>query len=301
MANLMAVKAPPIKSQGIKTKLVSFIRENINWDGRERWVEPFVGSGAVALNLKPKRALLADANPHLVRVYQDLQSGKVTPQLVAEFLYTQGQLLSKMGEAHYYTIRERFNDRPSTLDFLFLNRSCFNGLIRFNSKGRFNVPFCRKTDRFRQAYVTKITNQIAWAQSRILSGEYEFVVQDWRETLAAVKKSDFVYVDPPYEGRHTDYFSSWSDEQANSLAEAILKLPSKFAISTWLRNKYRENANVEQWYGGLPMKTLTHFYHLGAQEELRNEMTEALILSKHHATRPRKKEKRNQPEQLQLV
>lgn len=275
-------KAPPIKSQGIKTKLVPFIRNAIRWDGSGRWVEPFAGSGAVALNLLPDRALLADANPHLVRVYQDIQRGSVTAGTVTEFLTEQGNILRATGEAHYYAVRDRFNRNPSSLDFLFLNRACFNGMIRFNKKGGFNVPFCRKLDRFRQAYVTKIANQVKWAAHRIQLRDYVFKVQDWRDTLREVQAQDFVYIDPPYVGRHTDYFNSWDDDEADALSERIIELSASFALSNWLKNQYRENTHIMKWFAGYPMRTRSHFYHIGSFEELRNEMTEVLILSKDH-------------------
>lgn len=284
------LKAPPIKSQGIKTKLVPFIAENIEWKKKGIWIEPFLGSGAVVLNIHPQRALLGDANPNLVRMYADLQSGHLTPDLAGEFLREQGAFLSSIGEAHYYAVRDRFNSSPNSLDFLFLNRACFNGVIRFNKKGRFNVPFCRKPDRFRPALVTKITNQLKWARDRIKSRDYTFVVQDWKQTLAAARLGDFVYIDPPYVGRHADYYNSWSDEEADALSEAITQLPASFALSIWLKNKYRENEHVAKWFSTFPIRTRSHFYHVGSFEDLRNEMLEALILSKDHPYQLRSRE-----------
>ncbi len=79
-------KAPPVKSQGIKTKLVPFILGSIRWDGEGRWIEPFVGSGAVLLNAAPRRALVSDANEHLIRVYQAIQCGQIAPESLREFL-----------------------------------------------------------------------------------------------------------------------------------------------------------------------------------------------------------------------
>lgn len=69
-------------------------------------------------------------------------------------------MLSEMDERHYYYVRDRFNEDHNILDFLFLNRSCFNGMIRFNKNYRFNVPYGHKPQRFSKAYVTKIVNQV---------------------------------------------------------------------------------------------------------------------------------------------
>jgi len=75
------------------------------------------------------------------------------------------------------TVRDRFNREASPYDFLFLNRACFNGMVRFNRKGGFNVPFCRKPDRFRPAYITKICNQLKWAASVMKDKDWTFLVR----------------------------------------------------------------------------------------------------------------------------
>src|SRR5437879_6468750 len=151
---------PPLKCQGIKTKLVGEIRALALAHDFQRWVEPFCGSCVVPLNVQPKRALLSDSNVHIIRLYQEIQRGNLTSALAKSFLDEEGEKLRTEGEAHYYAVRERFNARPTSLDFLFLNRSCFNGVMRFNRSGKFNVPYGHKPQRFARAYVTKITNQI---------------------------------------------------------------------------------------------------------------------------------------------
>lgn len=273
-------KAPPIKSQGIKTKLVPFILRSIQWDGEGRWIEPFFGSGAVLFNAAPDRAVAADANCHLIAFYHGIQRGIITPSAVREFLECEGDLLQRFGEEHYYVVRERFNSKGDPFDFLFLNRSCFNGMIRFNSKGQFNVPFCRKIDRFRTAYITKICNQVAWVRRLVRERDWEFIVQDWSKTLKGTKAEDFVYVDPPYLGRHTDYYNSWTETDADRLASRVRELPCGFAFSMWYQNKYRENIHIDRWFPGYPILTEKHFYHVGSKEKLRNEMVEALIIRK---------------------
>lgn len=275
----VTAKAPPIKIQGIKTKLVPWIADAIRWHGNGRWVEPFMGSCVVALNVAPSRALLADTNQHIIRFYQQIQNRTITPSLVKQFLEDEGSVLLSKGEVHYYDIRKRFNEHGDPLDLLFLNRSCFNGMMRFNKKGGFNVPFCRKPERFRQALVTKICNQVARAQNIISDKDWVFKCQDWKETLAEVGVADFVYIDPPYVGRHTDYYNQWSDKEAVALAEAIKALRAGFAYSMWKENKYRENAHLLEHFSEYEIETFSHFYHLGSSESLRNEMEEALVIS----------------------
>jgi DNA adenine methylase len=272
-------KAPPIKSQGIKTKLVPFILRSFKWDAEGRWIEPFVGSGAVVFNAAPKRAILGDSNKHLIRFYHGLQSGQITPAATREFLEHEGAQLLKLGEDHYYAIRDRFNRDGNPLDFLFLSRSCFNGVMRFNRKGGYNVPFCRKPERFRPALITKICNQVGWAATVIRRYDWVFVCQNWDATLAQALPGDFAYVDPPYVGRHTDYFNTWTDETANALAQRLRALPCGFAYSMWAKNKFRENEHLIRWFSEFDIARQSHFYHVGSSEDLRHEMEEALVVA----------------------
>lgn len=272
-------KAPPIKSQGIKTKLVPLILAHVKWDGQGRWVEPFLGSGAVLFNVQPDRALVSDTNRHIIEVYQAIQTGAMSSAKLRRHLEAEGAKLESQGEAYYYQVRDRFNEFGNPFDFIFLNRAAFNGVIRFNANGKFNVPFCKKINRFRLAYITKICNQVAWV-ARILHGkDWQFIVQDWRTTLATATAHDFVYLDPPYIGRHTDYFNQWCNSDADELVEAIKQLPCGFAYSMWKSNKYRENQHLSQHFSHYPYVTYQHYYHVGATEQLRNAMEEALIIS----------------------
>jgi len=270
---------PPIKCQGIKTKLVAEIAHMAGELSDGRWVEPFCGSSVVALNLQPKRALLCDSNIHIIQFYKDIQSGRLTALGVREFLSEQGAKLLSIGEAYFYEVRERFNNAPNSFDFLFLNRSCFNGVMRFNRSGRFNVPFCRKPERFAPAYITKIVNQVQTISRVVSVSDWEFRVADFRESIATAKRGDFIYADPPYAGRHTDYFNGWSEKDETDLAELLANLPCKFILSTWHSNEFRTNMQVEQNWASdnFHVFTKAHYYHVGAAEELRHPMLEALI------------------------
>lgn len=270
---------PPIKCQGIKTKLVKEITQLKGASDHGRWIEPFCGSAVVALNIQPKQALLCDSNIHIIQFYRDIQAKRLSPSDAREFLKEEGEKLSRIGEDYFYEVRERFNARPNSFDFLFLNRACFNGVMRFNRSGKFNVPFCRKPDRFAPAYITKIVNQVQAVAKVMAVSDWEFRVADFRETLAAAQAGDFVYADPPYAGRHVDYFNSWSDQDEVDLAEQLSRLLCNFILSTWHSNEFRTNAHIEKHWASENFHILTraHYYHVGATEDLRHPMLEALI------------------------
>lgn len=273
----MKIFVPPIKSQGIKTKLVEWILSNVKEIEFDRWVEPFMGTGVVAFNIRPKKALLCDSNPHLINFYKALQNKEITSGIAKKFLNEEGEKLLETNGEHYYTVRKRFNESGNPLDFLFLSRSCFNGMMRFNKKGGFNVPFCKKPNRFAQALVTKITNQIENISKIIEQGDYEFKHQDFNQTLLELNSSDFVYSDPPYIGRHVDYFDSWTEDEEITLNNGLINSNCSFILSTWLSNKYRTNDYVFSIWKDCFVATKEHFYHVGGKETNRNAVYEALL------------------------
>jgi DNA adenine methylase len=271
------VGVPPIKSQGIKTKLVPWIQSIVPSDFNGTWIEPFMGTGAVAFNVAPRRAILCDTNPHLVNFYASIASGEITPEVVKEFLTREGETLLSKGEDHYYFVRDRFNSEHSPLDFLFINRAGFNGMIRFNRKGGFNIPFCRKPQRFAQAYITKIANQVSWASKLIRAKEFTFKCQDFNKTIEEASSTDIIYCDPPYIGRHVDYFNGWDDAHEHELFNKLSNFKGKFILSTWHHNDYRENEYVKNLWSEHSVLTREHFYHVGGKEENRNPVIEALV------------------------
>ncbi len=273
----MKIFVPPIKSQGIKTKLTEWISTNVENVSYERWVEPFMGTGVVAFNVRPKKALLCDSNPHLIRFYNAIKDKEITSGIVKRHLTEEGLKLLESDGKYYYEVRARFNLEGNPLDFLFLSRSCFNGMMRFNKKGGFNVPFCKKPNRFAQALVTKITNQVENISQIIDNGDYTFKHQDFKDTLNEIKPNDFVYSDPPYIGRHVDYFDSWTEDEEIILNKGLNKSDVSFILSTWLSNKYRTNDYVFSVWKNCFVTTKEHFYHVGGKETNRNAVYEALL------------------------
>lgn len=267
---------PPIKSQGIKTKLVPWILSIIPDDFDGVWIEPFMGTGSVIFNIAPESSIACDINPHLINFYSKIASQEITPEKVKKYLINEGELLLSRGEDHYYFIRDRFNSEHSPLDFLFLNRAGFNGMIRFNKKGKYNIPFCKKPRRFAQAYVTKITNQVAWVDKVIRTKKIIFKCQDFSKTISEASSSDILYCDPPYIGRHNDYYNKWDDSQEQKLSNELSQFSGKFILSTWHHNDYRENEYIKSTWSKYHILTHEHFYHIGGKEKNRNSVVEAL-------------------------
>jgi DNA adenine methylase len=193
--------SPPLKWAGGKRWQVPHLQPL--WQPRAtcRLVEPFAGGLAVTLGLSPERALVNDANPHLIHFYGWLKRGLTT------------DLEMENDEQLFYHHRARFNElvtrgQDDTAEaaaiFYYLNRTGYNGLCRFNSRGRFNVPF----GSYKQInYVRDFTAY------REVFHDWDFSAGDF-ETLK-LSRSDFVYADPPYDVEFTTYSKggfTWADQ-----------------------------------------------------------------------------------------
>jgi DNA adenine methylase len=192
---------PPLKWAGGKRWLLPYLEPIWHEHQHRRYVEPFCGGLAAPLGLKPQKALLNDINPHLINFYQQLQKGlRVT-------------IRTENRETVFYAHRERFNQLvklgKATTDeaaqlFYYLNRTCFNGLCRFNRSGEFNVPFGK--------YMT-INYQRDFESYKALLSIWSFSNCDL-ESLS-LKQGDFIYADPPYDVEFTTYSAggfSWNDQ-----------------------------------------------------------------------------------------
>lgn len=182
-----------------------------------RLVEPFCGGLAVALGLLPERALLNDANPHLINFYRWIQRGLLIDLPMAN------------DRRQFYRHRQRFNEliarrqartREAASLFYYLNRTGFNGLCRFNSRGEFNVPFGRYAS---IAYTRDFTRY------RDLFAGWQFTAGD----LGRIRLSadDFVYADPPYDVPFTRYSRSafrWADQVRT--AELLARHPGPVVL-----------------------------------------------------------------------
>ncbi|MBR3712024.1 MAG: Dam family site-specific DNA-(adenine-N6)-methyltransferase [Bacteroidales bacterium] len=283
----MSVIIPPIKSQGIKTKLVPWINDIILRSGidvaKANWIEPFFGTGVVGLNtIVGGQRIVGDTNPHIINFYNGIQNGTITPFNMREYLTREGKMLSEADEdgyVHFRTVKNRFNAEHNPFDFIFLSRAGFNGMMRFNRKGEWNIPFCKKPDRFAPAYITKICNQIGESTKVIRRYDWHFNNQDFIETIRQAQKGDLIYCDPPYFGRYVDYYNGWTAKDEENLFNALSETPAKFILSTWHHNEFRSNDMIDKFWGRFNIQTQEHFYHSGGHIENRHAMVEALVFN----------------------
>ncbi len=280
------VTVPPIKSQGIKTKLVPWINDLILTSGTDlkaRWIEPFFGTGVVGFNSPMRGAhIVGDTNPHIINFYRAVQNGEVTQYTMRAYLENESRLLAQAddnGYAHFRLVRDRFNREHSPYDFIFLSRAGFNGMMRFNRHGEWNIPFCKKPDRFAPAYVTKICNQIENVSRIIARKPWDFSNVSFTETIKRAEPEDIIYCDPPYFGRYVDYYNGWTEQDEHELFEALNRTRAKFILSTWHHNDFRPNEMIARYWNRFNVTTREHFYHGGGHIENRHSVVEALVFN----------------------
>ncbi|GAA6529124.1 MAG: Dam family site-specific DNA-(adenine-N6)-methyltransferase [Prevotella sp.] len=278
---------PPIKSQGIKTKLVPWINDIIYHSGLDlphtNWIEPFFGTGVVGLNAPVGgNRYVGDSNPYIINFYNGLLTSEINSNNMRQYLEKEGKLLSNAeeeGYAYYRKVKDRFNAKHSPFDFIFLSRAGFNGMMRFNRHGEWNIPFCKKPNRFAPAYITKICNQIAATQRIINKYHWEFYNQNFIDTIHHAQAGDLIYCDPPYFGRYVDYYNGWTENDEEALYCALRNTPAHFILSTWHHNEFRTNEMMSRYWNNFNVKVKEHFYHSGGHLENRHIMIEALVFN----------------------
>jgi DNA adenine methylase len=166
--------------------LISFLPRDI--EGRI-YHEPFLGAGWLFFALRPEKAVLSDANVHLIQCYEFVRDSW---EEVSKYLWKH---LSQDSEDHYYKVRARYNSSSSSPDqaarFIYLNKSCFNGIFRVNQNGQFNVPYGWKK---RPA----IPDSSHLERVSCILRRASLSAQPFEHSLRGLSRRDFVYLDPPY-------------------------------------------------------------------------------------------------------
>jgi len=187
--------APVLKWAGGKTQLLERITENMPTE-YNHYYEPFVGGAAVLFGISPLQAFVNDVNEQLVNLYTQLKN---SVEKVIEKVNEMDAL--PCNKELYYAIRKQYNDKITRRDFdaecaalmIWINKHCFNGLYRVNSKGLFNVPYNNKVN----------GKSIDESNIRIISdylrkADITITCLDFEKACDGVEKGDFVYFDSPY-------------------------------------------------------------------------------------------------------
>ncbi|MFH2020251.1 MAG: DNA adenine methylase [archaeon] len=275
---MIDVKLPIfIKWAGGKEKLLSqfkpFLPKKL-----ETYYEPFLGGGAVfffvSQIVKPKKIVLSDVNHLLIELYKNV---KEDPDQLIQLLqvHKENHLVGK--SEYYYKMRDKFNQLQNTIKksalFLFLNKTCFNGLYRENSKGEFNVPIGSYKN-------PSIYNPDDIKRASRLLKNVELIEQDFEKILPLVKRGDFVYMDPPYHPvSETSSFTSYSKddfgvEDQKRLAEFCRKLNKK-GVQFMLSNSDTEL--IKKLYSEFKIHIVTVRRLISADKSKRNMINEVVV------------------------
>ena len=207
---------PIIKYRGGKYKEIPLFKDFLP-NKFDTYIEPFFGGGALYFYLEPKKAIINDFNARLVNFYKEIQSNfeTVSQQLsVLQKIYDRNQsdfqdlkklypdeLVINSNEDLYYKLRDMFNHKTQAvyLDaviYFFINKTAYSGMIRYNSNGEYNVPFGR--------YKSFNTSLLTKDHSKLLESAKIFN-KDYSATFDMAKTEDFVFLDPPYDCKFSDY------------------------------------------------------------------------------------------------
>ncbi len=201
---------PFVKWVGGKRQLVDKIKARMPKDFNS-YFEPFVGGGALFIELQHSQTVINDVSQELTNAYEVIRDN---PEELMKLLDVHEQKHQDNPKDYYYGVREQDRhdgfDSLSTLvktaRMIYLNKSCFNGLYRVNKKGYFNVPWNKKEkintyDRENILSLSKFLNN----DVKVLNGDFELAVKD-------AKKGDFIFFDPPYDLLKEDTFDSYTKE-----------------------------------------------------------------------------------------
>jgi DNA adenine methylase len=242
---------PFVKWVGGKRQLIKEISKYIP-KGNYKYYEPFVGGGAIFFDLQPKNAIINDYNSELINTYNVIKNN--VEELIG-YLKTYPN-----DEEFYYKMRE--SDRKEEYEnwpeikkasrFIYLNKTCYNGLYRVNQAGYFNTPFGRYKN-------PNIVNDVVLKAVSKFLNENNIVIKsgDYKEVLKGIKKNSFVYLDPPYDPvSHSSNFTGYTmggfgkDQQIElkEVCDELNKKKIKFLLSNsnteFIRNLY-DGYNIE--------------------------------------------------------
>jgi DNA adenine methylase len=243
----------------------------------KRYLEPFVGSAAVFFQIRnlcqPREVVLADSNAELINSYRAIQ------QEVEKVIRLLAKHRKSHSEEHYYRMRAH---RPSELSSselaartIYLNKTCFNGLYRVNSRGGFNVPIGRYED------PPILDARNLRAASAALRG-VELLQGHFRDTLQYARNGDFIYFDPPYQPLSTTAFftaytrNPFGPSDQEELAE-VFRLLTERGCRVMLSNS--DTPLIRRLYRGFDLRTVDARRSINSKADRRGAIKEIVVLN----------------------
>jgi len=187
------------------------------------YYEPFLGGGSVLVHARPKKAVCGDICKPLIDFWNLV---KKNPRRIIEEYTTRWDKLQNEGYLTYYEIRDHFNKNQNPFDLLFLSRTCVNGLIRFNSEGKFN----NSLHHTRKGINPNTLEKIIFNWSSLIQN-YQFVYDEYSKTTKTATSNDFVYLDPPYFNTVGRYYGRIDHERFIDYLEELNAKNIKFVLS----------------------------------------------------------------------
>lgn len=250
--------------QALLSEITRFVPESFG-----RYYEPFLGSGALFFHLKPKRATLSDVSAELIGVWESVRD---QPETLIDYLRP-----LKPDKAAYYRIRgQRSTDQTTRAgEFLYLNKTCWNGLYRVNSKGEFNVPYGAP----RSDFIVDPEN-LRECSTVLSSREVSIRNCDFEVAVSRARAGDFVYLDPPYVTKHNfngfrDYnekLFSWDDQVR--LAALAKRLANK-GVHVVISNA--KHTDVLELYPDFERHTIYRSSTLSSDKAFRGTVSEVVL------------------------
>ena len=201
---------PFVKWAGGKRQIIDKLKMYVP-DEYNTYYEPFVGGGALLFELEPKKAVINDSNEELINVYKVLCDEDKFNKMVR----TLNSHETNHSEEYYYELRnkdrsrksfERLADYTRAARTIYLNKACFNGLYRVNSKNEFNVPFGKKAK-----VNTYEGSNLSLVSYYLTSNKIQILNEDFETAVSTAQKGDFIYFDPPYDS-DTSTFNSYTED-----------------------------------------------------------------------------------------
>ena len=269
---------PFVKWAGGKTQLLEVIESHLP-ETFNRYFEPFVGGGALLFKLQPKAFSINDSNEELICVYKCLENNELFELLKKELLKHE----ENHSEKYYYQVREMdklegFNKLPiyvRAARMIYLNKACFNGLYRVNSKGYFNVPSGKKK-------VVNCFDKKTFDNLNLFFKNRKPVITniDFEDAVKNAKAGDFVYFDPPYDtwedkNSFTSYDkNAFGKEEQIRLAKVFKELSDK-GVYVMLSN--HNTKFINELYKGFHITIVPAKRMINAKADGRGEVEEVIV------------------------